>query len=123
CWYLEQYPRALNGGALSNHLSFMRAAATKRETDSQVTLLIVMDGLHSLDAQQLLQGLQRLTDRLTVLANDLTFAPLPTVTKICKPALFAGVAPEHAEQVPTLGAVVPENSSPIEALNNALPGE
>lgn len=122
-WYLERYPRALVGDALAANLSFERTASIQKQGGNQVTLLIVLDGLHMLDAAQFLGRLQMETERLTVWENGMAFAPLPTVTEFCKPALLAGVAPEVAEQVPTLGIVLSERRSPVESLERALPGE
>lgn len=120
-WYLDQYPRALNGSYLHKHLSFARAAASQKQ-DSYVTLLIVLDGLHLPDSVQLMAELQRQTDRLTIWENGMAFAPLPTITEVCKPALFAGVSPDLAQQVPTIGTVLPENNSPMRELDKALVG-
>lgn len=121
-WYLEEYPRALVGGALAPYLSFKRAASLQ-EGNNYVTLLIVPDGLHVLDARELLGKIQSQTNRLMIWEDDLAFVPLPTVTEVCKPALFAGVAPEVADRVPPLGIVLSENISPVGALSQALPGK
>lgn len=121
-WYLSQYPRALNGGSLQNHLCFSRTAASQQQ-ETRVTLLIVLDGLHAVDAKQLLTYLQRQTDRLSVWEDGLAFAPLPTITEVCKPALLAGVAPELAWQMSALGELLPENRNPVESLRQALPGQ
>lgn len=121
-WYLEEYPRALVGGALSPYLSFKRAASLQ-EGNNYVTLLIVPDGLHVLDARALLSKIQSQTNRLSIWEDALAFVPLPTVTEVCKPALFAGIAPEVADRVPPLGTVLSENISPVSSLSQALPGE
>lgn len=120
-WYLHEYPRALNGGRLQQHLSFNRAAANQRQK-SHITLCLVLDGLHVLDAKRLLDYLRNQTRRLTV-REDLAFAPLPTITEVCKPALFGGVLPELAHEVPPLGVIVPEKESPAEKLGGASSGE
>lgn len=120
-WYLEEYPRALVGGVLAPHLNFKRAASLQGE-NNYVTLLIVPDGLHVLDARELLNKIQSQTNRLTIWQDALAFVPLPTVTKVCKPALFAGVAPEVADRVPPLGIVLSENINPVGVLSQALPG-
>lgn len=121
-WYLHEYPRALNGGRLQQHLSFNRAAANQQQK-SHITLCLVLDGLHVLDARRLLDYLHHETKRLTLWENGLTFAPLPTITEVCKPALFAGVLPELAHEVAALGVIVPEKESPAEKLSSASSGE
>lgn len=121
-WYLHEYPRALNGGRLQQHLSFNRATANQQQK-SHITLCLVLDGLHVLDARRLLDYLHHETKRLTVWENGLTFAPLPTITEVCKPALFGGVSPKLAHEVSPLGVIVPEKESPIKKLSSASSGE
>ena len=121
-WYLHEYPRALNGGPLQQYLSFNRAAFNQQQK-SHITLCLVLDGLHVLDARRLLDYLHQETKRLTVWEDGLAFAPLPTITEVCKPALFAGVPPELAHEVAALGVIVPEKESPAEKLSGASSGE
>lgn len=122
-WYLEEYPRGLVGGELHPYLSFNRSSALKKHNDNYVTLLVVPDGLHVLDARELLKQLETQTDRLTVWHDDLAFAPLPTITEICKPALFAGVAPEITGRVQPLGTILSDNTNPKDSLSTAQPGQ
>lgn len=121
-WYLREYPRALNGGPLRQHLSFIRTASAQQQK-SHITLCLVLDGLHVLDAKRLLDYLDHETKRLTMWENGFAFAPLPTITEVCKPALFAGVPPELAQDVTLLGIIVPEKESPIEKLSSSSPGD
>ncbi|MCA9917522.1 MAG: hypothetical protein KC423_02440 [Anaerolineales bacterium] len=121
-WYLHEYPRALNGGWLQQHLSFNRAASNQQQK-SHITLYLVLDGLHVLDARRLLDYLHQETKRLTVWEDGLVFTPLPTITEVCKPALFAGVPPKLAHDVAALGIIVPEKENPAEKLSGASPGE
>lgn len=121
-WYLREYPRALNGGSLQQYLSFVRTASNQQQK-SHITLCVVLDGLHALDARRLLDYLHIETKRLTVWENGLAFAPLPTITEVCKPALFAGVAPGLAQEVASLGVIIPERVNPIEKLSCATSGE
>lgn len=121
-WYLREYPRALNGGPLQQYLSFIRTASNQQQK-THITLCLVLDGLHALDARRLLDYLHHETKRLTVWENGLAFAPLPTITEVCKPALFAGVAPRLAQEVLPLGVIIPERVSPIEKLSCASSGE
>ncbi|MBP8002226.1 MAG: hypothetical protein KA314_09195 [Chloroflexi bacterium] len=122
-WYLENYPRALVGGELHSYLSFNRSASLKQRPDNYVTLLVVPDGLHLLDANALLNEIKNQTDRLTIWTNELAFAPLPTITEICKPALFAGVAPEITDRVQALGTILSDTTDPAESLTAAQPGQ
>ena len=46
-WYLELYPKALMGQAMHARLSFIEAEALARTETHGVTLLVVLDGLHS----------------------------------------------------------------------------
>lgn len=122
-WYLEGYPRALVGDKLTAYLSFQRTASLAQRDDDYITLLVVLDGLHTVDAAQLLNDLLSRTARLMLWSDVSAFAPLPTITEFCKPSLFAGAAPELADRVGTVGIVLPENSSPIDDLSRALPGD
>lgn len=120
-WYVDQYPQALYGNNLQKHLSFKRTAANGSHP-AYVTLLIVLDGLHVGDARRLLEKIKEQIPRLTLSADELAFAPIPTITEICKPALFTGQSPELAAQRPPLGQVLPENEIPIAPLGQASPG-
>lgn len=45
------------------------------------------------DALYVQQQIQEAILRLTPIENRFVFAPLPTITEFCKPALFRGVPP------------------------------
>ena len=122
-WYLQQYSAALSGGKLREHLSFVRSAALASSEPNAVTLLIVLDGLHVADARHLQLALQSRTNRLTQIVDGLAFAPVPTITHFCKPALFRGVQPDQVDEVSDIGIVLPERNSPVEQLKHAHPGD
>jgi hypothetical protein len=121
-WYLENYPRALSGGALRTFLSFERALAISRDNLQSIVLVVVADGLHVADAEELLRHVRELTSRLSV-GSDLAFAALPTITQFCKEALFRGVPPVHTSQVEPLGKVLKEQVLPVSILQEAKTGE
>ena len=121
-WYLDNYPKAIMGGPLSSFLSYKKAAQFSNPSEAAadyVTLVIVLDGLYLEDARTVLEGLGRLTSRLTMAQNTLAFVPLPTVTEFCKDALFKGAPPIHAIKYDMLGIVLPEKQSPVSELNGA----
>jgi hypothetical protein len=124
-WYLEQYPHALSGGPLQDYLVFQRMSALASEnTSNTITLVIVMDGLHLLDAQRLISYVkQEDMERLTIIEDGCALAPLPTITEICKPALMAGVAPNLAEPQKYIGPVLSERDNPAPILNKAQVGD
>jgi hypothetical protein len=120
-WYLARYPQALMGQAMRDVLSFTQAIDCA--SANTVTLLIVLDGLHAGDARQLQQKVRAHALRLTLIADRLVFAPLPTVTEFCKPALFCGVPPVRAQFAKPLGVILAEDVAPIDELQNAMPGQ
>jgi len=115
-WYLNCYPKALSSSdPLWKWLSFNRSAQLA-QTENLLTLLIVLDGLHAADARYLLNIIRSQTQRLTIVADDFAFAPLPTVTEFAKGALFRGVAPDKIDAVGDIGQVLPDNQSPAQRL-------
>ena len=109
------------GQAMRDLLSFTQAIGCA--SANTVTLLIVLDGLHAGDARQLLQKIRASALRLALIADRLVFAPLPTVTEFCKPALFCGVPPARAQYAQPVGVVLAEDVAPIDELRNAVPGQ
>ncbi len=122
-WYLTNYRSALAGGPLAPFLAFNRMAALHQKQDTSLTLVVVLDGLHLADAQQLLRALDEGTDRLTFVSYDLAFAPLPTVTEFCKDSLFRGVPPLHIPKVSPMGEIVADMAFPVAKLDAAKPGQ
>ena len=120
-WYLDRYPKALMGQAMRDLLSFTQAIGCA--SANTVTLLIVLDGLHAGDARQLQQKIRASALRLVPIADRLVFAPLPTVTEFCKPALFCGVPPAQAQYAQPIGVILAEDVAPIVELQNAVPGQ
>lgn len=111
-WYLSQYPKALAGGELRNHLSFRRMLELEHDADV-MTLVIVLDGLHVVDAAYLVRMIHQKIPRLTMVADECAFAPIPTVTEIAKSSLFRGVPPERVDDLPDIGVVLPESKTPV----------
>lgn len=120
-WYLDRYPKALMGGATRELLSFTQAGDAV--TPNAATLLIVLDGLHAGDARRLEQKMRASTSRLALISDRLLFAPIPTVTDFCKPALLTGVPSARAAEMQPIGTVLPEDNSPIHDLQQASPGK
>ncbi len=121
-WYLDNYPRGINGSSLHKWLSFNKINKINCP-ETSITLLIILDGMHVPDSRLLLQSILTQTQRLTVTANEFVFAPIPTVTRFAKEALLKGVPPNRAEDLDPLGAILPEKHSPALRLQNAELGK
>ena len=121
-WYLNHYPEAIIGAPFSKELSFRKMAALREADPTSVVLVMVLDGLHLIDAQQLQSLISNEIPRLTILKSELAFAPLPTITEFCKPALFSGEIPIFSGDT-AIGKVLPENQTPLDALCNAENGQ
>jgi hypothetical protein len=116
-WYLDNYPKALTGGPLLKWLSFYRTAHFERN-NNVFTLIIVLDGMHSSDARTLIQNIRTHTTRLSMIAEDVVFSPIPTITQFAKEALFRGVPPDKTASVDPIGIILPEDKSPAQRLTN-----
>ena len=116
-WYLERYPKALAGAPLHKWISFSKVNEL-RCGENCLILLVVLDGLHVTDARFLLQSIRVHTQRLSLVADDLAFAPLPTITQFAKEALFRGVPPVKVPDVEPIGEILPEDKSPANRLAN-----
>lgn len=120
-WYLKFYSNARTGGMGSNLMSWSRTAELAREP-GYVNLLIVLDGLGYIDAQQIIEFISAETSRLALDDLGLLFAPLPTVTHFAKPALLAGVTPVQAFEEEDIGPVETRDPAVIGALSEADTG-
>lgn len=114
-WYLNNYPKALSGAPLQKWLSFYRTAHLERN-DQVLTLIIVLDGMHSTDARTLLQNIRAQTSRLSIISEEVAFAPIPTITEFAKESLFRGVPPDKIEFIEPIGEILPEDRSPARRL-------
>jgi len=121
-WYLDFYPRAAVSDD-SPPLSFVNSRALRQKKTRFVNLLVVLDGLHHVDAQRLLAALQGKTKRLTLRRDDLVFAPIPTITQFAKEALVKGVLPKDSAEVPLLGMDISESKSPLKHLEAGKSGD
>jgi hypothetical protein len=121
-WYLVQYPKALMGGPLHDHLSFYQTLVSELN-DNVATVVIVMDGLHVPDAQRFLRELEQAVPRLAVLEQRYVFAPLPTITRFAKDALLKGRDPREAKGEVALTPILPERIDPTHELTQASPGD
>lgn len=114
-WYLDNYPRALSGAPLQKWLSFYRTSHLE-QNDNVLTLIIVLDGMHSSDARALLQNIRTHTTRLSIVSEEVAFSPIPTITEFAKEALFRGVPPEKIKLIDPIGIILPEDTSPARRL-------
>lgn len=121
-WYLDFYPRAAVSDE-SSPLSFVNSRALRQKKTRFVNLLVVLDGLHQMDAQRLLATLQSKTTRLTLQRDELVFAPIPTITQFAKEALVKGVLPRNSAEIPPLGVDISESRSPLKKLEAGKPGD
>lgn len=122
--FLQMYSRDIpSGGPAHEHVSWVRARKLRRP--DAVTLLVVLDGLGYQDMEYLWEEVARLdsSGRISLLKDDVAFAPLPTVTKWAKPALLKGVPPAYADQQPDLGTVLRRDEEVRAALARAAPGD
>ncbi|MBA3533681.1 MAG: hypothetical protein H0T73_17325 [Ardenticatenales bacterium] len=122
-WYLMQYPKALAGAPLKEHLAFNRVQSLYEEREHWVTLVVVLDGPFPRDAHLLWEGLQSDSDRLAAAEKSYVFAALPTITEFCKPALFGGVIPARSSEYAPLGTTIGPSKSPLEVLREAQVGQ
>jgi hypothetical protein len=120
-WYLDFYPKALFS---KKYLSFFKSKDLRDLDSKHVNLLIILDGLHAIDAKYLLANLLKFVGRnhLVMTENDYCFAPLPTVTDFSKGALVHGVQPTFMKEFALLGEDVSEYQTPVPKLQEAKPG-
>jgi len=121
-WYLENYPKGLNLGALHRWISFNKVNQVEC-IDNSITLLIILDGMHVPDSRLLLQNILTETQRLTIASHEYVFAPIPTVTRFAKEALLKGVPPSLTENLEPIGRILPEKHSPALRLRDAERGK
>ena len=121
-WYLDFYPKALMS---KRHLSFFKAKQLRDHGTNHVNLLVILDGMHAIDAKYLMDTLLRINGehRLTLTQNNFCFAPLPTVTDFAKGALIHGVQPTFMQEFELLGVDVSEMQSPVPKMLEAKPGD
>lgn len=101
-WYLPYCRDAFNGSEGREQFAFSRAEELRSRREQFVTLWVILDGLNPYDAEALTAHVQD-EPPLTVLRSDLVLAPVPTITRVCKPTLFSGKPPAsvvEAEPVP-----------------------
>jgi len=121
-WYLDFYPKALNS---KKHISFFQSQNLRSAHSKSINLLIVLDGLHYLDAKFVMNALLSGKDaqRLGMIESSLCFAPVPTVTEFTKGALVRGVQPSLTKEIEILGEDVSEQETPTKKIKLAQPGD
>lgn len=121
-WYLDFYPMALNS---KTYISYFYSQKLRENHPNSINLLVVLDGLHYLDAKILMNALLsgKSEHRLDIVENSLCFAPIPTVTEFTKGSLLRGVQPSMMREIKILGEDVSEQETPIKNLRLAQPGD
>jgi hypothetical protein len=90
-WYLDYYPRAIASG--DPRIVFQRSAEMHAVAEGEVTLIVILDGLHLNDASDFVRRLTQAQPRLMVTRDVLAFSAIPTITEVCQPAVVYGCAP------------------------------
>jgi len=127
-WYLAFYAECLSGGSGKKHLCMDASSALRAEEKNDVLLWVVLDGLHTLDAAELLRLLRGNCQRLTKGNDGSVFGTLPTITQFAKPSLLTGLPPALITDVegtdaPFCGFIrLQENRDPSEVLGSAEKG-
>ncbi|HUT58255.1 MAG TPA: hypothetical protein VNA25_10450, partial [Phycisphaerae bacterium] len=122
-WYLSYYPRAIANG--DENVIYFRSARAQAHVSDGVVLLVILDGLNVADATVLMRQIVTRQPRMTLSLNGLAFAPVPTVTEICKPAVSSGCAPRDVlRRTPNPRVrMLPEGKDPTAELAGAKSGE
>jgi len=117
-WYLDFYPKALTS---KKHISFFKSKSLKEQDSTHVDLLVILDGLHALDAKFVMDALLKTNgiQHLEMIENSYCFAPLPTVTDFAKGALIHGAQPTLMKDFESLGDVISEQHTPLQKLQVA----
>ena len=121
-WYLTAYLRLWMGAEGQELFTWKRTQELQESTPSWVTLLLVLDGLGSRDLSILLEQIAETTTRLAVQSNEVSLAPLPTVTEFAKPALLRGLPPDRVSFDEGPHTTASRLTAVIDALNTAEPG-
>jgi len=121
-WYLDFYPQAINS---KKYLSFFKSKELKDQSPKYVDLLVILDGLHVLDAKVVINTLLKevSVQKLTLTENTLCYGPIPTVTDFAKGALVRGVQPTLMKEIELLGEDISDRHTPLPLLQSAVPGD
>lgn len=125
-WYLDFYPVALAGGPGTQHLAMRRSEALRTAGDDCVTLWVVLDGLHFLDARRLISEITDQSVKLQIEQPSTTLTAIPTITRYAKPALITGLPPAQAiaaTSTPSRLTALPESADPKASLGRAEKGD
>lgn len=119
-WYLEEYPRGLLDGPISDYISFRRVRELTPQND-ELLIIIVMDGLHCIDARTLRQLLLLKIPECQIVDTNYVFSPIPTITEDAKEALLRAVPPENIRDVGFVGEVLQRNKSLADHIRSVRP--
>lgn len=115
-WYLDYYPLAMVSSSLRKWINVYKMLKFADVKDTLV-LVIVLDGLYASDARLLLQLIQSSIPRLNIVADDMAFTSIPTITEFAKEAMLKGVPPDKVLIVEEyIGLVLTESASPAHDL-------
>lgn len=121
-WFLDQYPNALVGGTLYKWIGFNKINELVSDSDCLI-LIVILDGLGSIDARFLLQRILYNSNRIRVADDGYIFTSIPTVTQFAKNALLKGVPPDKVNEVDPLGTILPDNKFPAHEFRTAQSGQ
>jgi len=119
-WYLEEYSKGILDGPISNYISFRRVRDLVPH-DYEIVVVIVMDGLHCIDARILKQILLPQIPECQMVKADYVFSAIPTITEDSKEALLRGVPPENIQDVGFVGEVVQRSKSLADRIRSVKP--
>lgn len=119
-WYLEEYPKGILDGPISEYISFRRVRGLIPKSD-ELLIIIVMDGLHCIDARTLKQLLLPKIPECQIMQSDYVFSAIPTITEDSKEALLRAVPPENIKDAEFDGEVISRNKSLSDHIRDVKP--
>ena len=127
-WYLDYYPTALSGGEGRAVLAISQSSKLHTTVSNDVILWVIADGLHYLDAEELIRLIERQCSRLSLVERQPVFSTIPTVTEYAKPALLQGLPPvqacaDNGMRLPSSWTVLSESKDPSEQIRGAQPSD
>lgn len=123
-WLLETMPKLLVENPESSVLLFNRMRHFSAKTKKLTTLVIVLDGLALTDGETIKKLILNQVPELHPRKLTLGLSLLPTITQVCKPAIYYATLPKNVEEsLPYPIKIVKENRSPLKVLKEAEEGE
>ena len=123
-WLLETMPRLLVENPASSVLLFNRMRHLTDKPKKLTTLVIVLDGLALTDGETIKKLVLNQLPELRPSKTALGLSLLPTITQVCKPAIYYATLPINVkESLPYPVKIVKENRFPLKMLKEADEGE